>query len=75
MWILDTLKKKAESSDIAVICREQSLTYSQLWHQSEAAAGYILEKCTTQNPVLIYGNKELEILALMKNYMTHIIMI
>ena len=65
MWILDTLKKKAESSDIAVICREQSLTYSQLWHQSEAAAGYILEKCTTQNPVLIYGNKELEILALM----------
>ena len=65
MWILDMLKKKADSPDAAVISREQSLTYSQLWSQSETAARYILERCRTRNPVLIYGNKELEITVLM----------
>ena len=48
-----------------MISREQSLTYSQLWSQSETAARYILERCRTRNPVLIYGNKELEITVLM----------
>lgn len=65
MWILDMLKKKADSPDAAVISREQLLTYSQLWSQSETAARYILERCRTRNPVLIYGNKELEITVLM----------
>ncbi len=65
MWILEMLKRKADSSDVAVISRERSLTYSELWHQSEAAAAYILEYCETKNPVLIYGNKELEITVLM----------
>lgn len=65
MWLLDELKKYAYSEKTAVICREESVTFRQLWEQSDLAAEYIKTHCRTKAPVVIYGNKDIEITVLM----------
>lgn len=65
MWMLDELKKQEKSDKVAVMRRETSLTYRQLWQQSEAIANYILKTAKTDAPVVIYGNKDIEIVPAM----------
>ncbi len=65
MWLLDELMKRADSEETAVIHREETITFRQLWEYSDVLAGYMKEKCRTKAPVVIYGNKETEITLLM----------
>lgn len=65
MWILDELKKRSKSGEIALIHREERITFRQLWETSDALAAWMKEKCKTKAPVVIYGNKEIEITVVM----------
>lgn len=65
MWILDELKKLSDSEKTALIHRERRISFRQLWQQSEAAASYIKKICRTNAPIVIYGNKDIEITVLM----------
>lgn len=65
MWLLDELMKRSASEENAIIHREESVTFRQLWEYSDMLAGYMKEKCHSKAPVVIYGNKEIEITLLM----------
>ena len=65
MWVLDELEKRSLCNDIAIIHREKQITYRELWEQSESLAFYINSICKTKNPIMIYGNKEIEIIVCM----------
>lgn len=65
MWLLTELKKRKNEDKPAVICRERSLTYRQLWEQSEQIAQGMLNALQTKAPILIYGNKNNEIIPVM----------
>lgn len=65
MWILDELKTLKESDRIAIIHRNKTITFKELWLLSEKIATYHNEELKTKNPVIIYGNKEIEATAIM----------
>lgn len=65
MWILDELSKRSDSEEIALIHRERKLSFRQLWEQSDVLAEFIKGKCQTKAPIVIYGNKDIEIIILM----------
>lgn len=65
MWLLTELKKRKKEDKPAVICRERCLTYRQLWEQSEQIAQKMLGDLQTKAPILIYGNKNNEIIPVM----------
>lgn len=65
MWILNELDKHKTSNQIAIIHREEKITFKQLWEKSEKIANYIEENCKTKAPILIYGNKDIDIIPIM----------
>lgn len=65
MWILEELEKRSHSDETAMICREERISFRQLWERSEALAAYVNCNCKTSHPVVIYGNKEIEITVIM----------
>lgn len=65
MWLLTELKDRKVSEAPAIICRERVLTYHELWEQSEKIAKWMELNLHTTAPVLIYGNKNVEILPVM----------
>lgn len=71
MWLLDELLKYKDSVNLAMINREQSLDYKNLWSKSEAISGWLKHNekkfhiFDYHTPVVIYGNKEIDILPCM----------
>lgn len=65
MWFLDELEKLKNSDETAIIYRENKVTFKDLWKKSEHVANYILNTCKTNAPILIYGNKETDIIIVM----------
>lgn len=65
MWILDELSKLKNSDDLATVHRERQITFKQLWERSECVAVYINSVCKTNSPIVIYGNKEIDIITIM----------
>ena len=65
MWVLENLEKLKSSDKPAIIHREKGITFKELWERSERVANYILNTCKTKSPILIYGNKEIDIITVM----------
>lgn len=65
MWILNELCKLKNSAEIAIIHRENRITFKGLWEKSEKIANYIEKNCKTNAPILIYGNKDIDIICAM----------
>ena len=65
MWILEELEKLKCSKQPAIIHRENSITFEELWNRSELIAEYIEKNCKSDSPILIYGNKETDIVSVM----------
>lgn len=66
MKVLHSIDKFAETERIAVKCLGQELTYKQLKEYSNKIAKYLLEEFKDdRTPIIIYGNKENEILPVM----------
>lgn len=61
MWILDELYKMSKVDTPAIIRRDKSISFSTLWDKSDTLASYIIEHSKTKAPVVIYGNKDIEI--------------
>ena len=45
MWILNDLEKFKYSDEIAIIHREERITFRELWEKSEKIANYIEKNC------------------------------
>lgn len=59
MFILEKLKDYAKTNRIALINREESLSFTALDAQSDAFAAWLLAQCgDDRTPVVIYGHKE-----------------
>lgn len=65
MWLLDELKNLKNSNETAIINKEERLSFKELWERSEKLACFIDEKCKTLNPIVVYGNKDINILIVM----------
>lgn len=65
MWLLDELKKRKHSTAKAIVYEDSVISYKELWERSEKIANYIESKSNNLNPILIYGNKENDIIAVM----------
>ena len=69
MWLLDALYKKRNSDKIAVIHRNEALSYRELWSRSEIIAGFLQQEGlypdAEKTPIVIYGNKENDIIPVM----------
>lgn len=65
MWLLNNLKKLMNSNETAIIHRENKITFKELWYRSEKIASYISSQCKTSAPILIYGNKDIDIITVM----------
>lgn len=65
MWLLDELESRKTSDSLAIVCREDSLSYKMLWEHSESIAHFLQNNFQTKSPVIIYGNKDVEILPVM----------
>lgn len=66
MFLLDKLEQYAGTDRIALLYRDQALSYRDLHRQAEAFAAYLLKRFGGGDaPVLIYGHKELCIPACM----------
>ena len=64
LWILDGLKERKNSKDLAVVNRFESITFEELWTKSEQIARDIV--ATGKNtPVVIYGDKNINIIPTM----------
>lgn len=61
MWLLDNLEKLRHSTNTAIVYRENGITFFDLWNRSERMAAVINTTCHTKAPVVIYGNKDIEI--------------
>lgn len=63
MFVLEKIKEYAKTDRIALINRDESLTYSELDELSDAFAVYLLDRFgDDRTPVVIYGHKETLIL-------------
>ncbi len=66
MKILESIDKFSKTERVAVKCLDKELTYKQLKDFSDKIATYLLEEFKEdRTPIVIYGNKENEILPLM----------
>lgn len=67
MWLLDALYKYRDSKKTAVIHNDEKTSFGELWKESEAVAGFLKSQHLADNktPVVIYGNKETDIIAVM----------
>lgn len=65
MWLLDRLETLSCSDGIAMIHRESKITFQELWSRSEAISCYISRHCIAKEPVIIYGNKDIDLLPIM----------
>lgn len=65
MWVLDNLKSMKDSDKVALIHRQRKITFKELWELSEKIAAYHNEKLVSKAPILIYGNKDIEITVVM----------
>lgn len=67
MWLLDALYKYRGSKRAAVIHNDETTSFGDLWKRSEAIAGFLESRHLADNktPVVIYGNKETDIIAVM----------
>ncbi|AQS12064.1 D-alanine--poly(phosphoribitol) ligase subunit 1 [Clostridium saccharobutylicum] len=66
MKILDSIEKFAKTERAAVKCLGNELTYKELNENSDKIAKYLLEEFKSdRTPIIIYGNKENEILPIM----------
>ncbi len=65
MWLLNELDKLSSSNQIAIIHREKCITFKELWDRSEKIANYIEKNSKTKAPILIYGNKDIDIIPTM----------
>ncbi|WP_331275577.1 D-alanine--poly(phosphoribitol) ligase subunit DltA [Peptostreptococcus equinus] len=63
--IVDGVKKYAKTDRLAVIEREDILSYKDLDKFSDIIANYIIRNSKTVNPVAIYANKDIMILPVM----------
>ena len=61
MWILDALEEKKNDETKAIINREESISWKELWEESEKLSVYLECQLLTKNPIIIYGNKDIEI--------------
>lgn len=63
MFIIENLKKLALTHRIAAVSRnEGSISYSELESRSEAMAAFLLEKYPGKNPIILWGDKEHDML-------------
>lgn len=67
MWLLDALYNYRDSKKTAVIHNGEKTSFGELWKESEAVAGFLESHHLADNktPVVIYGNKETDIIAVM----------
>lgn len=66
MKVLESIDKFSKTSRVAVRCLDKQLTYKQLKEYSDKIAMYLLKEFKDdRTPILIYGNKENQILPLM----------
>lgn len=66
MWLLDELKKRnRDYENIAIIHRDRRISYAELWAMSESIGAWMEKHLTTDAPILIYGDKDIEIVAIM----------
>lgn len=63
--IIDGVKKYAKTDRLAVIEKENKLSYKDLDKYSDIIANYIIKNAKTENPVAIYANKDTMILPVM----------
>jgi len=63
MFVLEKIREYANTDRLALINREETLTYRELDEFSDAFAAYLLERFgDDRSPVVIYGHKETMIL-------------
>ncbi|HBJ1647261.1 amino acid adenylation domain-containing protein [Clostridium botulinum] len=66
MRILESINKFAKTERVAVICDGKSMTYRELENISEAIAQFLLKEFKNdRTPIILYGNKENIMLAVM----------
>lgn len=65
MWVLDALNQRKDSDAVAIIYREQQKSFSDIWKESEKLGGWINSNLKSDAPVVIYGNKNTEIISAM----------
>ena len=65
MWLLDMLQKHADSDRPAVVNRDESVSFKQLWRYSDIFADYLIKSFPGNQPVILYGNKDILILVCM----------
>lgn len=61
MWILDALEEKKSHEAKAIINREEAISWKDLWEESEKLSVFLDHQLLTKNPIIIYGNKDIEI--------------
>ena len=66
MKLLESIDKFSETSRVAVKCLDKQLTYKQLKEYSDKIAMYLLKEFKEdRRPIIVYGNKENNILPVM----------
>lgn len=67
MFILEKIAEYAKTDRVALINREEQLTFAQMDAYSDALAAYLLDQfgTTDKTPVVIYGHKQTEMLPCM----------
>lgn len=62
MFILSNLKKLAKTSKIAAVGNEGEMSYAELEARSESLAAFLLTKYPGQAPIILWGDKEHDML-------------
>ena len=65
MWLLDELAKLKDSNRLAIRQREDAVSFKELWNRSEALSAFLLENNVDHKPIVIYGDKEIDFVAVM----------
>ena len=65
MWLLDELAKLKDSNRLAIRQREDAVSFKELWNRSEALSAFFLENNVDHKPIVIYGDKEIDFVAVM----------
>lgn len=61
MWILEALERKQQDEEAAIIYRNNYISWKDLWKKSELLSVFLDNCLKTKKPVIIYGNKDIEI--------------
>lgn len=65
MWLLDALEERKNDEATAIIYRDEDISFKELWQRSECIAQYLLNNGYNKHPLVIYGNKEIDIIPCM----------